>query len=72
MNNNGVGHKKIDWLITLMPLATVAALCMLFFTMPRQSNAVLNQNIGSRMKKGKKWKETIVWAERIEPILLKA
>ncbi len=34
---------KIDWLITLLPLAIIIALCILFFFMPEQSNAVLSQ-----------------------------
>ena len=34
---------KIDWMITLVPLAIVIALCVLFFFMPEQSNAVLSQ-----------------------------
>lgn len=34
---------KIDWMITLVPLFTVLALCVLFFAMPEQSNAVINQ-----------------------------
>lgn len=35
--------KKIDWMITLVPLALVIALCVVFFFMPEQSNAVLSQ-----------------------------
>ena len=34
---------KIDWMITLVPLAIVVALCILFFLVPEQSNAVLSQ-----------------------------
>ena len=34
---------KIDWVITLVPLAIVIALCVLFFFVPEQSNAVLSQ-----------------------------
>lgn len=34
---------KIDWMITLVPLAIVVALCVLFFFVPEQSNAVLSQ-----------------------------
>lgn len=34
---------KIDWMITLVPLAIVVALCILFFLAPEQSNAVLSQ-----------------------------
>ena len=36
-------HGKIDWMITLVPLAIVIALCVLFFFIPEQSNAVLSQ-----------------------------
>ena len=36
-------HAKIDWMITLVPLAIVIALCILFFLAPEQSNAVLSQ-----------------------------
>ena len=35
--------KKIDWMITLVPLGIVVALCVIFFFMPEQSNAVLSQ-----------------------------
>lgn len=34
---------KIDWMITLLPLGIVIALCVLFFLMPERSNAVLSQ-----------------------------
>lgn len=34
---------KIDWMITIVPLAIVMALCVLFFFMPEQSNEVLSQ-----------------------------
>lgn len=34
---------KIDWLITLLPLGIIIALCILFFFLPEQSNAVLSQ-----------------------------
>ena len=34
---------KIDWMITLLPLTTIIALCILFFFAPEQSNAVLSQ-----------------------------
>ena len=36
-------HGKIDWMITLVPLAIVIALCVLFFLAPEQSNTVLSQ-----------------------------
>lgn len=35
--------KKIDWMITLVPLGIIIALCILFFLMPEQSNSVLSQ-----------------------------
>lgn len=37
------GCGKIDWMITLVPLAIVIALCVLFFFVPEQSNAILSQ-----------------------------
>ena len=36
-------QSQIDWMITLVPLAIVIALCVLFFFVPEQSNAVLSQ-----------------------------
>lgn len=35
--------KHIDWMITLMPLIIVIALCMVFFFLPEQSNVILSQ-----------------------------
>ena len=35
--------KKIDWMITLVPLAIVVGLSIVFFFMPEQSNEVLSQ-----------------------------
>lgn len=35
--------KKIDWMITLVPLAIVVGLAVLFFFMPDESNKVLSQ-----------------------------
>lgn len=35
--------KKIDWMITLVPLVIVISLCILFFFIPEQSNVVLSQ-----------------------------
>ena len=44
MNKNITNTKgKIDWMITLLPLGIVIALCILFFFLPDQSNAVLSQ-----------------------------
>lgn len=34
---------RIDWMITLLPLLIIVGLCILFFFMPEQSNAVLSQ-----------------------------
>ena len=36
-------HGKIDWLITLVPLTVIIALCILFFIFPERSNNVLGQ-----------------------------
>lgn len=36
-------RKKIDWMVTLIPLGLVIALCILFFFMPEKSNAVLSK-----------------------------
>lgn len=36
-------HKKIDWMITLVPLVIVVGLSILFFFMPEQSNVILSQ-----------------------------
>ena len=46
MNQNvtqNAEHKKIDWLITLVPLTIIVVLCVLFFCVPEQSNAVVSQ-----------------------------
>lgn len=44
MNNKKLTEKKhIDWMITLLPLALVIALCIVFFIAPDTSNAVLSQ-----------------------------
>ncbi len=40
---NGREGKKIDWMITLVPLGVIVVLCILFFFMPEQSNQVLSQ-----------------------------
>lgn len=36
-------RKRIDWMITLVPLGVIVILCVLFFFMPEQSNKVLSQ-----------------------------
>ena len=44
MGKNVVNEKKkIDWMITLVPLAIVIALSIVFFFVPAQSNAVLSK-----------------------------
>ena len=41
MNKNITNTKgKIDWMITLVPLGIVIALCILFFLLPDQLNPV--------------------------------
>lgn len=41
--NSKVKNKEIDWLITLLPLGLIVLLCLVFFFMPEQSNAILSQ-----------------------------
>ena len=41
--NQSVERSKIDWMITLVPLAIVVVLCIVFFFAPEQSNAVLSR-----------------------------
>ena len=41
--NTKTERGKIDWMITLVPLAIVIALCVLFFFAPEQSNTALSQ-----------------------------
>lgn len=43
MKTKAYSGKKIDWMITLLPLAIIVALCVVFFFMPEQSNAVLSE-----------------------------
>ncbi|SHF06943.1 BCCT family transporter [Lactonifactor longoviformis] len=46
MNNNSNKKpikKQVDWMITLVPFLLIVVLCVLFFFMPDQSNAVLSQ-----------------------------
>lgn len=35
--------KKIDWLITVVPLLTIAVLCTIFITLPKASNDILSK-----------------------------
>lgn len=41
--NSQTKERKIDWMITLVPLAIVVGLCILFFAMPEQSNEILGK-----------------------------
>lgn len=43
--NNKIAEKKskIDWLITLVPLAIIVALCLIFFFLPEESNIILSK-----------------------------
>ena len=43
MNNNTEQKSKIDWLITLVPLAIIVALCLIFFFLPEESNIILSE-----------------------------
>lgn len=38
-----VDHKKIDWVLTLVPFLMIVLLCILFIWMPEKSNAVLSR-----------------------------
>ena len=42
-NSEKTDKKKIDWMITLVPLALITALCVVFMIVPEQSNAILSQ-----------------------------
>ncbi len=42
-NKTRVKEGKVDWIITLLPLGIIVALCVLFFFMPEQSNAILSK-----------------------------
>ena len=42
MKNNRSAAKKIDWMITLVPLLLIVGLCILFMFFPDQSNAILS------------------------------
>ena len=43
MEENTYEKNKIDWMITLLPLCVIIALCVLFFLSPEQSNEVLSK-----------------------------
>ena len=36
-------RSKVDWMITLLPLGIIMALCILFFYLPEQSNKIISQ-----------------------------
>lgn len=38
-----MNRKKIDWMITIVPLTLIIVLCVLFFFMPEKSNVVLSE-----------------------------
>lgn len=37
-----INKKKIDWLITLMPIMIIVGLSLLFIILPEQSNLILS------------------------------
>ena len=43
MKNTTSGTKRIDWMITLVPLLLVVGLCVVFMILPEQASAVLSQ-----------------------------
>ncbi len=43
MKNTTSGTKRIDWMITLVPLLLVVGLCVVFMMLPEQASAVLSQ-----------------------------
>ncbi len=43
MNSIRSEKKKIDWMITLVPLLMIIGLCVVFMFFPEQSNAILSQ-----------------------------
>lgn len=43
MNQRKPTQSSVDWMITLVPLITIVALCIVFFVAPAQSNAILSQ-----------------------------
>ena len=42
-NNTNGKERKIDWMITILPLAIIVGLCVLFFAMPDESNEILGK-----------------------------
>ncbi len=43
MKTKANAGRQVDWMITLLPLTIIVALCVVFFFMPEQSNVVLSQ-----------------------------
>ena len=43
MKENKKELKKIDWMITLLPLCLIVGLCVVFMAVPEQSNRILSQ-----------------------------
>ena len=43
MKNNTSETKRIDWMITLVPLLLIVGLCVVFMILPEQAGAVLSQ-----------------------------
>lgn len=43
VKNAAAERSRIDWVITLLPLGSIAALCVVFFFLPEQSNGILSQ-----------------------------
>ncbi len=43
MSTNEVNKKNVDWMITLVPLAIIVVLCVVFFMQPDASNVVLGK-----------------------------
>ena len=42
-SKNQQKKKEIDWMITLVPLALIVGLCIVFFVAPEQSNVILGK-----------------------------
>lgn len=43
INKKDVKKNQIDWMITLVPLAIVVVLCLVFFFLPEESNVILSK-----------------------------
>ena len=43
MKNTTSETKRIDWMITLVPLLLIVGLCVIFMILPEQAGAVLSQ-----------------------------